>query len=327
MTRVFSGIQPSGNLTIGNYIGALRQFVPLQDEAECFYCVVDLHALTVPQEPEALRRKTEEVAALYLASGLRPEKITLFAQSHVPAHAELCWLLSGVTYTGELGRMTQYKDKSKGKKTVTAGLLNYPILMAADILLYQTDIVPVGADQKQHLELSRDLAIRFNNRFGQTFKVPKPMISKVGAKIAALDDPSKKMSKSSEVPESYVALLDPPDVVVAKVGRAVTDSGREVRYNAKEKPGVSNLLTIYALCRGRAIKEAEADFAGAGYAQFKKAVAEAINETLKPIQARYRELTSSGVIRDILAAGAARAAPVAEPTLRDVKHKMGLYGF
>ncbi len=324
MKRVFSGIQPSGNLTIGNYLGALRHFVELQHEAECYFCVVDLHALTVPQDPETLRGKTLEVAGLFLASGLEPETITLFVQSHVPAHAELCWLLNGVTYVGELGRMTQYKDKAKDKKVVTAGLLNYPVLMAADILLYQTDLVPVGADQKQHLELSRDIAIRFNNRFGPTFVVPEPLIAKVGAKITSLTEPDKKMSKSSEVPESYIALLDPPDVVVAKLARAVTDSGREVRYDPKEKPGVSNLLTIYALCRGQTIKEAEADFAGTGYAAFKKGVAEAVNETLRPIQARYRELTTSGALRDVLAAGARRAAEVGAPTLRDVKEKMGL---
>ncbi len=324
MKRVFSGVQPSGNLTIGNYLGALRQFVELQHEAECFFCVVDLHALTLPQDPETLRRKTEEVAGLFLAVGLEPAKMTLFAQSHVPAHAELAWLLNGVTYVGELGRMTQYKDKSRDKKVVTAGLLNYPILMAADILLYQTDLVPVGADQKQHLELTRDVALRFNNRFGPTFVVPEPFIPKVGARIMALTDPTKKMSKSSEVPDSYVALLDPPDVVSAKLGRAVTDSGREVRYSPKDKPGVSNLLTIYALCRGKTMKEAEADFAGSGYAVFKKAVAEAVIETLRPIQARYRELTASGAVRDVLAAGGRRAREVSAPTLQAVKDKMGL---
>lgn len=324
MERVFSGIQPSGSLTLGNYLGALRQFVVLQHDHDCFFSVVDLHALTVPQDPETLRRRTEEVAALLLASGLDPAKITLFVQSHVPAHAELCWLLNGVTYVGELGRMTQYKDKARKQKTVSAGLLNYPILMAADILLYQTDRVPVGADQKQHLELSREIATRFNGRFGQTFVVPEPLIPKVGARIMSLDDPESQMSKSSEVPGSYIALLDPPDVVVSKLARAVTDSGREVRYDLKEKAGVSNLLTIYALCSGKTVREAEADFAGAGYAVFKKAVAQAVNETLRPIQARYRELTSSGAIRDILTAGSRHAAEVAAPTLRSVKEKMGL---
>jgi tryptophanyl-tRNA synthetase len=323
MKRVFSGVQPSGNLTIGNYLGALRQFTELQHDHECFFCVVDLHALTLPQEPGALRAKTLEVAGLILAAGLDPGKVVLFAQSHVPAHAELCWLLNGVTYTGELSRMTQYKEKAKGKKVITAGLLNYPILMAADILLYRSDLVPVGADQKQHLELARDIAIRFNNRFGNTFVVPEPFIPKVGAKIAALDDPSRKMSKS-EVAESYIALLDPPDVVAAKLGRAVTDSGREVRYDAKEKPGVSNLLTIYALCRGMSVKKAEADFVGLGYAVFKKTVAEAVNETLRPIQTRYRELTSSGAVRQVLAEGVGRATEASRPVLRQVKEKMGL---
>ena len=324
MKRVFSGVQPSGNLTIGNYLGALRQFTELQQDHECFFCVVDLHALTLPQEPDTLRAETLEVAGLILAADLDPKRIVLFVQSHVPAHAELCWLLNGVTYTGELSRMTQYKDKAKGRKAITAGLLNYPILMAADILLYRSDLVPVGADQKQHLELARDIAIRFNNRFGNTFVVPEPFIPKVGAKIAALDDPSKKMSKSSEVAESYIALLDPPDVVAAKLGRAVTDSGREVRYDAKAKPGVSNLLTIYALCRGLSVKKAEADFSGLGYAVFKKAVAEAVNETLRPIQTRYRELTSSGAVRQVLAEGAGRAAEASSLVLRQVKEKMGL---
>ncbi|MCL6581023.1 MAG: tryptophan--tRNA ligase [Firmicutes bacterium] len=324
MKRVFSGVQPSGNLTLGNYIGALRQFVALQHQHDCLFCVVDLHALTVPQEPSVLREKTEEVAGLILASGLDPAKVTLFIQSHVPAHAELCWLLNGVTYVGELSRMTQYKDKAREKKVVTAGLLNYPILMAADILLYGTDLVPVGADQKQHLELSRDLAIRFNNRFGPTFTVPEPLIPKVGAKIAALTDPTKKMSKSSEDPNSYVALLDPPDVVAGKIARAVTDSGREVRYAPREKPGVSNLLTIYALCRGVPVKKTEEEFAGSGYADLKKAVAEAVIETLRPIQARYRELRASGELREILAAGRRRAEELAAPTLRLVKERMGL---
>lgn len=324
MTRVFSGVQPSGNLTLGNYVGALRQFVELQHEHDCFFCVVDLHALTLPQDPEQLRAKTAEVAALLLASGLDPAKMTLFVQSHVPAHAELSWLLNGIAYVGELSRMTQYKDKAKDRKTVTAGLLNYPILMAADILLYQADLVPIGADQKQHLELSRDVAIRFNNRFGDTFVVPEPYIPKVGARVRALTDPAKKMSKSSEVPDSYIALLDPPDVVRSKLARAVTDSGREVRYDPKEKPGVSNLLTIYSLCRGKTVKAAEGDFPGVGYAAFKEAVAEAVNDTLRPIQARYEELMSTGELRDILAGGGRRAAEVSAATLADVKRKMGL---
>jgi len=324
MKRVFSGVQPSGNLTLGNYLGVLRHFAELQHEHDCLFCVVDLHALTVPQEPAVLREKTEEVAGLMLASGLDPAKVTLFVQSHVPAHTELCWLLNGITYVGELSRMTQYKDKAREKKVVTAGLLNYPILMAADILLYGTDLVPVGADQKQHLELSRDLAIRFNNRFGPTFTVPEPLIPKVGAKITSLTEPTKKMSKSSEDANSYVALLDPPEVVEGKIARAVTDSGREIRYAPREKPGVSNLLTIYALCRGVPVKKAEEEFAGSGYADFKKAVAEAVIETLRPIQSRYRELRTSGELRETLAAGRRRAEELAAPTLRLVKERMGL---
>lgn len=324
MKRVFSGVQPSGNLTLGNYIGALRHFVALQHDHDCLFCVVDLHALTVHQDPEVLRQKTLEVAGLFLAAGLDPERVTLYAQSHVPAHAELCWLLNGITYYGELGRMTQFKDKAGKQKTVSAGLLNYPILMAADILLYQTDLVPVGADQKQHLELAREVAIRFNNRFGDTFVVPDPLIPKVGARIMALDDPTAKMSKSSEVAGSYIALLDPPDVVVAKLARAVTDSGRDVRYDPEEKAGVSNLLTVYAMCAGKTLAEAETDFSGAGYAQFKKAVAEAVNETLRPLQARYREYTATGRLGEILRAGSARAAELAAPTLAAAKAKMGL---
>jgi tryptophanyl-tRNA synthetase len=324
MKRVFSGIQPSGNLTLGNYIGALRHFVALQREAECLFCVVDLHALTLPQDPETLRRKTEEVAGLLLAVGLDSSRAVVFVQSHVPAHAELCWLLNGITYTGELSRMTQYKDKARGRKVITAGLLNYPILMAADILLYQSDLVPIGDDQKQHLELTRDIAIRFNNRFGPTFVTPSPLIAKIGARIMSLDDPLSKMSKSSEVAESYVALLDPPDVVAAKLGRAVTDSGREIRFDPEGKPGVSNLLTIYAICRDRSLAEAEADFAGAGYAVFKRAVAEAVNDVLGPIQARYADLTKSGALREVLVTGAERAKEAAAPTLRCVKEKLGL---
>jgi len=324
MKRVFSGVQPSGNLTLGNYLGALRQFVALQHEHECFFCVVDLHAITVPQDPSLLRAKTEEVAGLLLAAGLDPARMTLFVQSHVPAHAELCWILNSVTTFGELGRMTQFKDKAKDRKSVSAGLFNYPILMAADILLYRTHLVPVGADQKQHLELTREVAQRFNSRYGETFVVPEPLIPKVGARIMALDDPTSKMSKSSEVPASYIALLDPPDTVRAKVARAVTDSGREVRYAPQEKPGVSNLLVIYALCSGKSVEEAEQDFEGAGYADLKRAVAESVIETLRPLQARYKDLTVSGEVHEVLAAGRRRAAEVAGPVLEEVKDKVGL---
>lgn len=323
MARVFSGVQPSGDLTIGNYLGALRHFVVLQHEHECYFCVVDLHALTLPQDPGELRARTEKVAALLLACGLDPARVTLFVQSHVPAHAELCWLFFGLTYLGELSRMTQFKDKARNRKTVTTGLLNYPVLMAADILLYQAGLVPVGDDQKQHLELARDIAVRFNNRFGETFVVPEPMIAKVGARIMSLDDPTRKMSKS-ETPDSYVALLDPPEVVAAKLARAVTDSGREIRYRPKEKPGISNLLTIYALSAGKTVREAEAEFDGLGYADFKKAVAEAVVETLRPIQARYRELIGSAELRDILREGSRRAADVAAVTLRTVQERMGI---
>ncbi|GMA56590.1 hypothetical protein GCM10025858_10930 [Alicyclobacillus sacchari] len=231
MTRVFSGIQPSGTLTIGNYLGAMKHFVHLQREADCLFCVVDLHAITVPQDPEELRTNSRNLAALYLAAGIDPDRATLFVQSHVPAHAELGWLLQCIAYYGELSRMTQFKDKSEHKDVVTAGLFTYPALMAADILLYQTDVVPVGEDQKQHLELTRDVAERFNNRFGKTFAVPNPYISKVGGRIMSLENPAKKMSKSDESQGAFISMLDEPDVIRKKISRAVTDSDREVRYD------------------------------------------------------------------------------------------------
>lgn len=323
MKRVLSGIQPSGKLTLGNYIGALKNFVALQEEHECYFMVVDLHAVTVPQDPEALREQTEAVAALFIAAGIDPAKSAVFLQSHVPAHAMLGWLLTTQTYMGELERMTQFKDKAAGKESVGAGLFVYPALMAADILLYNADLVPVGDDQKQHLELTRDLAERFNRKYGQTFTIPEPYIPKVGARIMSLDDASKKMSKSNPNPGSYIALLDTPDEIRKKIARATTDSGREIRYDPQNKPEVSNLISIYANCAGISVQEVEARFEGQGYGQFKKDLAEQIIAVLEPLQRRYREVRESGEIGQILKQGAERVNAVAEGTLREAMKKMG----
>jgi tryptophanyl-tRNA synthetase len=323
MARVLSGIQPSGKLTLGNYIGALRNFVKLQHTHECFFTVVDLHAVTVPQEPANLREQTEAVAALFIAAGIDPAKAGVFVQSHVPAHAELGWLMTTLVYTGELERMTQYKDKAAGKESVGAGLFTYPALMAADILLYKADLVPVGEDQKQHLEITRDLAQRFNHRFGDCLTVPEPYIPEVGARIMSLDDASRKMSKSNPNAGSYISLLDPPDVIRKKISRAVTDSGREVRYDPAAKPEISNLISIYSQCSDLGIAEIEAKFEGQGYGTFKKELAERIVETLEPLQERYRQIRESGEIYDILRQGAERASAIAGKTLREVKERMG----
>ncbi|WJH32220.1 tryptophan--tRNA ligase [Paenibacillus sp. CC-CFT747] len=323
MKRVLSGIQPSGVLTLGNYIGAIQNFVKLQHDHQCFFMVVDLHAVTVPQEPEALREQSRTVAELYLAAGIDPNKASVYLQSTVTEHAELGWLLTTLTYMGELERMTQFKDKSAGKESVGAGLFTYPSLMAADILLYNTDLVPVGDDQKQHLELTRDLAQRFNSRFGNTFTVPEPYIQEVGARIMSLDDASKKMSKSNPNAGSFITLLDPPDVIRKKISRAVTDSGREVRFDPKEKPEVSNLLSIYSHCSGLSVKEIEAKYEGQGYGPFKKDLAEQVVGVLEPLQQRFREIRESDMIFDVLKKGAAEASEVAAPILRQVKERMG----
>ena len=324
MPRVFSGVQPSGNLTIGNYIGALRQFVALQHEADCLYCIVDLHALTVAQDPVALREQTLNLAALYLAIGLDPQKITLFIQSHVPAHAELAWLLQCTSYMGEMSRMTQYKDKSRGQAQVSVGLFTYPALMAADILLYQADLVPVGEDQKQHVELTRDIAIRFNHRYGETFRVPEVMIPKIGARIMGLDDPGRKMSKSSANPASYIALLDLPTTIRKKLARAVTDSDASVRFDPGAKPAISNLMAIYSQLAGLSLAELEQRYAGWGYGRFKADLADVVSAALAPVQERYQELRPSGELRRVLGEGAQRAAALAAPTLRSAMEKMGL---
>ena len=321
--RVLSGIQPSGLLTLGNYIGAMRNFVALQDECECYFTVVDLHAVTVPQDPAALRENTEAVAALFVAAGIDPKKAAIFVQSHVPAHAELGWLMTTLAYMGELERMTQFKDKAAGKEAVGAGLFVYPTLMAADILLYDAHLVPVGDDQKQHLELTRDLAIRFNRRYGETFVVPEPYIPEVGARIMSLDDASKKMSKSNPNPNSYIALLDPPDTVRKKIARAKTDSGREVVFDPQHKPEISNLMTIYAQCAGVTLEDVQRRFEGKGYGDFKKELAEAVISVLEPLQNAYHRIRRYGEIYDILRDGAQRASSVAEATLRRAKEPMG----
>lgn len=321
---IFSGIQPSGELTLGNYLGAIKNWVKLQEQYECYFCVVDLHAITVRQEPKDLRARTLEVMSIYIASGINPEKNTIFIQSHVPAHSEAAWLLNCYTYMGELGRMTQFKDKSqKYGESISSGLFNYPVLMASDILLYQTDLVPVGSDQKQHLELSRDIAQRFNNMYSETFIVPDPYIASKGAKIMDLQEPTKKMSKSDENPNSYVLIMDPPEVIRKKISRAVTDSIGVVKYN-DEQPGVKNLMTILNTLTGQTNEEIEAKYEGQGYAQFKKDVAEAIVNELEPIQTKVKELLADkAYLESIYKAGAEKANYVATKTLRKMQKKIG----
>lgn len=323
MKKVLSGIQPSGKLTLGNYIGAIKNFVTLQHDHACNFMVVDLHAITVPQEPAALTEQSEAVAALYIAAGIDPNKANVYLQSHVMQHAQLGWLLTTLTSMGELERMTQFKDKSEGKESVGAGLFVYPALMAADILIYNADLVPVGEDQKQHLELTRDLAGRFNHRFGDYFTLPEPYIPEVGARIMSLDDASKKMSKSNPNPGSYIALLDEPDVIRKKISRATTDSGREVKFDPANKPEVSNLITIYSQCSGLAIAEVEQRYEGQMYGPFKKDLAEVVVGVLEPLQQRYRDIRESGELRQILRQGAERAAETADKTLQDVQRLMG----
>lgn len=325
---IFSGIQPSGNLTLGNYLGALKSWVKLQDEYECYFCVVDLHAITVKQVPADLRKRTLEMLAIYIASGIDTTKNTLFIQSHVPAHSELSWLLTCNSYVGELSRMTQYKDKSQKSVNsgdpIIAGLFNYPVLMAADILLYQTDLVPVGIDQRQHLELARDIAGRFNNAYSETFKIPEAYIPKAGAKIMDLQDPTKKMSKSGENPNGAILLMDSPDVIRKKISRAVTDSVGVVNYT-DDQPGVKNLINILATIEGITPEEVVARFEGKGYAEFKKEVGEAIVRELEPVQQRVKDLLSNKKeLEEIYKAGAEKANYVAMKTLRKTQKKIGL---
>lgn len=323
MKKVLSGIQPSGKLTLGNYIGALRNFVKLQDDHLCNFMVVDLHAITVPQDPAALREQSEEVAALFVAAGIDPAKANVYMQSHVRQHAQLGWILTTLTNMGELERMTQFKDKSAGKDSIGAGLFVYPSLMAADILVYNADLVPVGEDQKQHLELTRDLANRFNHRYGEYFTIPDPYIPEVGARIMSLDDASKKMSKSNPNPGSYISLLDAPVDIRKKISRATTDSGSEVRFDPVNKPEVSNLITIYSQCAEISVAEVERLYEGKMYGAFKKDLAEVVVSVIEPLQQRYRQIRESGEIFDILAQGAERASEMAEQTLTDVQRMMG----
>ncbi len=326
MKVMYSAVQPSGNLTIGNYIGAVRNWVRLQHEYECFYAIADMHAITVKQDPAELRRRTLELAALYVACGIDPEQCALYVQSHVSAHAELCWVLNSLTYVGEASRMTQFKDKSrKHADNVNMGLMDYPVLMAADILLYQTDFVPVGADQKQHVELARDLAERFNKRYSETFKVPEPLIVQGEARICSLQEPDKKMSKSDADPNASVYLSDDRDTVMRKFKRAVTDSGNEI-LSSPEKPGITNLLNIYCAFHGCTMSEAESTFAGMGYGDFKLAVGETVADVLAPIQAeKERLLKEKDVLAGYLSAGAERAFKAARKTLSKVYRKVGFY--
>lgn len=322
---IYSGIQPSGSLTLGNYIGAIRNWKQLEDQYQCLYCVVDLHTLTVRQEPATLRKRSHEVLALLLAVGLDPAKTVLYMQSHVSAHAELAWMLGCYTYLGELSRMTQFKDKSQKQETnMNAGLLTYPVLMAADILLYQSDLVPIGADQKQHLELARDLAIRFNNQYGDTFVVPDAYIPKVGARVMSLQEPTRKMSKS-DPEDTYIAILDTPEVIARKCKRAVTDSEASVRYDPEGKPGVSNLMSIMGALTGDSMEQIEKNYASQGYGSFKTAISDLVIETLAPIQTEHKRIMADkAYLERVMRDGAEQAQRMAFKTLRKVRKKIGL---
>ena len=323
--RIFSGAQPTGNLHIGNYLGALKNWVNLQNEYESFFCIVNLHALTLPQDPNVLKKKTLDLARIYLASGIDPEVSTIFIQSDVSEHAELTWVLDCVARMGELERMTQFKDKAKdGRERAGVGLFAYPVLMAADILLYQTDLVPIGKDQKQHLELARDLAVRFNRDFGETFTIPDGFIPPVGAKILSLAEPAKKMSKSDANANGSIFLLDDADTIVKKIKRAVTDSGTDIRFD-ESRPAITNLLTIYHLLTGKTAEETEAHFAGKGYGDFKAELAETVVEFLRPFQDKVMQFDDIQLNR-ILKDGAEKARVIARETLKDVYEKMGIVG-
>jgi tryptophanyl-tRNA synthetase len=327
MKRIFSGAQPTGNVHLGNYLGALRNWVALQTEYESFFCIVNLHAITVPQDPKVLAKKSRELARIYLAVGIDPNVSTVFIQSDVPAHTELTWMLNGVTRMGELQRMTQFKDKARKQQeeNLTVGYFDYPVLMASDILLYQTDLVPVGEDQKQHLELTRDIAVRFNRDYGQTFVVPDPFIPKVGARIMSLADPLKKMSKSDEESEAgCIMLMDDETAVRRKFKRAVTDSGTDIKFDAN-RPAINNLLTIYHLLTNKSSAEIEEHFSGKGYAKLKEDLADVTIEFLKPFQERLRSIDDDK-LDQILEQGAERAQAIARPTLERAKTNMGVIG-
>ncbi len=323
--RIFSGAQPTGNLHIGNYLGALKNWVTLQNEYESFFCIVNLHAITLPQDPKILKQKTLDLARIYLASGINPEASTIFIQSDVSEHAELAWALNCIARMGELERMTQFKDKSKGKtERVGAGLFTYPVLMASDILLYQTDLVPIGQDQKQHLELTRDVAERFNRDFGETFVIPDAFIPPVGAKIQSLAEPAKKMSKSDENLNGSIFLLDDADTITKKIKRAVTDSGTDIKFD-ESRPAINNLLTIYQLLTRKTAEQCEADFDGKGYGHFKTELAETVVEFLKPFQERVKEFDDTE-LEKVLKIGAEKAKAIARETLNTVYDKMGIVG-
>jgi tryptophanyl-tRNA synthetase len=322
--RIFSGIQPTGDPHFGNFSGGFRQYAVTQEQGEAFFCIVDLHAITIPYEPEALRRGTLDITSMLFATGLDPDRSTVFAQSHVTAHAEAAWLLAAVTSYGQLGRMTQFKEKAEEHEFVSAGLFTYPVLMAGDILLYQTDIVPIGDDQRQHLELARDVAQRFNGRFGETFVVPEGVYPEEGARVMNLQEPGVKMSKSRGSAQGTVLMLDPPDVIRRKFKTAVTDSGTDVRHSPEEKPGVSNLIEIMSVATGDTFGDIEARYDGSGYGAFKADVAEAVIELLDPIRRRYEEIRSdeAELIR-LLGVGAEKARAASAPTLEAMYERMG----
>lgn len=324
METIFSGIQPSGTITLGNYIGALKQFVELQHEYNCYFCIVDQHAITVPQDRLQLRKNIKSLAALYIAVGIDPKKATLFIQSEVPAHAQAGWMMQCVSYIGELERMTQFKDKSAGKEAVSASLLTYPPLMAADILLYGTNLVPVGEDQKQHLELTRDLAERFNKKYNDIFTIPEVRIPKVGARVMSLQEPTKKMSKSDPNQKAFITLLDDPKQIEKKIKSAVTDSDGIVKFDVENKPGISNLLSIYSILGNKSIPEIEEMYEGKGYGDFKGDLAKVVVDALTPIQERYYQLIDSAELDDILDEGAARANKTANKMLKKMENAMGL---
>ena len=322
--RIFSGIQPTGEKHFGNYSGGFRQYAATQEEGDAFFCIVDLHSITVEYDPKELRDSTLDLAAILFATGLDPERSTVFAQSHVTAHAEAAWLLSSVASYGQLGRMIQFKEKSERREFVSAGLFTYPVLMAGDILLYQTDLVPIGDDQKQHLELARDMAERFNQRYGETFKVPQGRFPETGGRIMDLQEPERKMSTTDSHPAGKVLLTDPADTIRKKLKGAVTDSGSDVRYQPEQKPGISNLLEIMSVATGDPIPELEARYDSGGYGQFKSDVAEAVVELLDPIRTRYEELRADELaLRALLARGADKARAASAPTLEQMYERMG----
>ncbi len=322
--RIFSGIQPTGQKHLGNYSGGFRQYAATQERGEAYFCIVDLHSITVAYDPEDLRSRTLDLAALLFATGLDPDRSTVFCQSHVTAHPEAAWLLSSVTSYGQLGRMTQFKDKGERQEFVSAGLFTYPVLMAGDILLYQTDIVPVGDDQRQHIELTRDVAERFNHRFGETFTIPQGVFPEEGARIKNLQEPERQMSTTAGTEQGVIRLVDPPETIMRKFKSAVTDSGREIRYDPEAKPGISNLIEIMAVATGDSVAEIEARYDGQGYGAFKQEVGEAVVALLEPIQERFRALRADDAeLRRLLALGADKAREASAPTLAAMYERMG----